>query len=319
MDWVSRLFDSLSALPNDPVLVPLFFSLLLGAAVLGSVRALYLLIAGAFNPLRKRVLLIQQKTRLLSPKSRITRALERLGRYSLPKDEAKRRRTEVKLRFADFRSEHAVPAFYGIKITVVVLAPVLVLMVAMFSPVLLMDNAPRDMLMAGILALVAPDYLLGRRVKRRQARLQRGLADAMDLLVVCSEAGLGLVASIQRVAAEILLTHPDLSGELTLFSMQSRAGMDSRAALNDLKERTGVEDIQTLVAMLLQSMRFGTSIAETLRVYSAELRDKRLQEVEAKAARVGTLMLFPMITCILPSFLLIILGPPLIGVFRALG
>jgi tight adherence protein C len=141
----------------------------------------------------------------------------------------------------------------------------------------------------------------------------------MDLLVVCSEAGLGLSAGIQRVASELALTHPELSDELALYSMQTRAGMDNRAALKDLEERTGVEDIQTLVTMLLQSMRFGTSIADTLRVIAEELRDKRLQAAQEKAARISVMMLFPLVLCIMPSFLLVILGPALIGVFDALS
>ena len=164
-----------------------------------------------------------------------------------------------------------------------------------------------------------PNLWLQRAINQRQRVLRKGLADALDLLVVCSEAGLGLGQGIQRVAEDLQVGHPELSDELLLFNMQTRAGMDSREALRDLEVRTGVEDIRGLVTTLLQSMRFGTSIAATLRIFAAELRDKRTQRAEEEAAKVSTKMLFPLIFCILPSFLLVVLGPPLLGAIAALS
>jgi len=182
-----------------------------------------------------------------------------------------------------------------------------------------LENAVLFALDAAALGFLLPDLVLRRLARRRQDRLRRGLPDALDLLVVCSEAGLGLNAGIQRVAREIVITHPDLADELQLVTMQTGAGIDNRAALKGLEERTGLDDIQALVTTLIQSMRFGTSIGETLRIYSAELRDKRLQAAQEKAAKVSTLMLFPLVFCILPSFMIVVLGPAILGLTKALS
>jgi tight adherence protein C len=319
MDWIATISGWVSTLSTDPEVLQLGYSALLGASVFVIVLALYFLISGVWNPLRKRVDLVKGARGQPARKDRSKGAVAALGGLLMPKVEAKRTRIETLLRHANFRSEGAVRVFYGIKLSALVLAPVLVLAVVALTRVLPMGDAFLFALLAGVLAFLAPDIVLKRLARRRQDRLRRALPDAMDLLVVCSEAGLGLGAGIQRVASEITLTHPDLGDELDLYSMQTRAGMDNRAALKDLEDRTGLDDIQALVATLLQSMRFGTSVADTLRIYSAELRDKRLQRAQEKAARISTLMLFPMVTCIMPSFLLVVLGPAILGAAAALS
>jgi tight adherence protein C len=319
MDWITNISHWLSALSTDPEILQLGYSSLLGASVFVLALALYLMISGVWNPLRKRVDLVKGTGEQPARKDRSKGAMAALGSLLMPKVEAKRTRTEDLLRHANFRSEGAVRVFYGIKLVALVLAPLLVLVVLALTHILPMGRAAAYILVAAVLGFLAPDILLARFARRRQQRLQRALPDAMDLLVVCSEAGLGLGAGIQRVAREIALTHPELGDELDLYSMQTRAGMDNRAALKDLEDRTGLDDIQALVATLLQSMRFGTSVADTLRIYSAELRDKRLQRAQEKAARIGTLMIFPLATCIMPSFLLVVLGPAILGAVAALS
>lgn len=302
---------------DNPGLVSFILSTLLGASVFIGVWALASQVANTFDPLRKRVQAIQQRGLRPDHRNRSLLALQILGTRLMPRAPDKRRHTATLLRHADYRSEHAVPIYYGIKIMTMALMPLLVLVTTQALWGLNPDDIPLYLAVAILVGMVIPDFFLKQKVKRRQARLQEGLPDAMDLLVVCAESGLGLNASIHRVASEITLTHPDLAKELQLYSMQTSAGMNSRQALADLKARTGVEDIQTLVTTLMQSMRFGTSIADTLRIYSTELRDKRLQAIEEKAARVATLMLLPMVTCILPSFLMVILGPPILSAMRA--
>jgi tight adherence protein C len=304
---------------DNPALMSFILSALLGAAVFICVWALASQIANAFDPLRKRVLAIQQRGLQPERRNRFLLVMQQLGTRLMPRTTHQRQHAATLLRHADYRSEHAVPIFYGIKITTMALMPLFVLATTNALWGLNMDDVPLYLAVAGLVGMVAPDFVLKQQVKRRQARLQEGLPDTMDLLVVCAEAGLGLNASIHRVATEIKLTHPELAKELQLYSMQISAGMNSRESLADLKARSGVEDIQTLVTTLMQSMRFGTSIADTLRVYSSELRDKRLQAIEEKAARVATLMLIPMVTCILPSFLLVILGPPILSAMRSLS
>ena len=320
MDWIAHFPTWLSSISKDPASLQLGYSVLLGVSVFILALALYLLATGVLDPVRKRVQAVQERE-LDSRKiaDRRPGILQRLGAILAPKSESKRASIQDMLRYAGLRSDGAVQIFYGIKLAATVLGPLVVAILASVTHVLPMADALLYVLLAGILGYLIPDIVLKRLARRRQERLRRGLPDAMDLLVVCSEAGLGLNAGIQRVAGEIALTHPDLADELGLFSMQMRAGMDSRSALKDLEARTGLEDIQSLVAMLLQSMRFGTSIADTLRIYSEELRDKRLQRAQERAARVGTLMIFPLALCIMPSFLVVILGPALLGAIDALS
>ncbi len=211
------------------------------------------------------------------------------------------------------------PYVFGTKLALAGLPAAAVLLVAVPFFRLDMNVAALCAASAGIGGYLLPTLWLERAIRRRQRALRKGLADALDLLVVCSEAGLGLGQGIQRVAEDLQVGHPALSEELLLFNMQTRAGMDSREALRDLETRTGVEDIRGLVTTLLQSMRFGTSIATTLRIFAAELRDKRTQRAEEEAAKVSTKMLFPLIFCVLPSFLLVVLGPPLLGAIAALS
>ena len=171
---------------------------------------------------------------------------------------------------------------------------------------------------AVIAGVVAPALVLERKVKRRQTRLRRGLPDALDLLVVCSEPGLGLKAGLQRVSDDIYVSHPELADEFSLVNAQTRVGVENVVALRDLADRTGLEDIGGLVSTLSQSMRFGTSLADTLRVYSEEMRDKRIQRAEEAAAKLSTKMLFPLVLCVFPSFFVVALGPPFLGALDAL-
>lgn len=326
LDWLIDLTNWRATLPQDPEQLRTLYSAFIGISVFAVVLAVYFLVSGVWNPLRKRVKSVKEtgisnplhhNTELAAPSE--PGLLERLGSVLMPKSEAKRGRIESLLRYANFRAEGALRIFYGLKLAGLVLPPLLLLGVVELTRPLPLEDLIRYMLLAAVLGFLAPDIVLTRIAKKRQDRLRRALPDAMDLLVVCSEAGLGLSSGIQRVATELAITHPDLADELALFSLQSRAGMDNRAALKDLEDRTGLDDVQALVAMLLQSMRFGTSIADTLRIYADELRDKRLQRAQEKAARVSTLMIFPLAICIMPSFLLVILGPAILGAIEALA
>jgi len=319
VDWLSNMPSWLASISEDPEGLRIGYSVLLGTSVFVLALALYLLVGGVLDPLRKRVHSVNETGAAPVPKPGRKGIFHVLGGLLMPKRNSKRANTESLLRYAGFRSESAVQVFYGIKLGATVLLPVMVFGGFAVSRVLPLADAVPYLLATGVLGFFLPDIVLARLARRRQDRLRRALPDAMDLLVVCSEAGLGLASGIQRVAGELSLTYPDLSDELSLFSMQTRAGMDNRAALKDLEERTGLEDIQVLVAMLLQSMRFGTSIADTLRIYSDELRDKRLQRAQEKAARISTWMIFPLALFIMPSFLLVILGPAILGALRAVS
>jgi tight adherence protein C len=316
MDWITGIVDWLATLPEDPDSLRYGYSALLGASVFFVVIAVYLLISGALSPTRRRVTSVTEGGVKAAIKHHEPGLLEQIGALVMPKVQEKRANTEALLQHAGFRSGGAVQLFFGIRLASIIGALVLVLAAVAVLPQFTLAKALPFMLVAGGIGFLIPELGLKRLAQRRQDRLRRALPDAMDLLVVCSEAGLGLASGIQRVASELSITHPELADELALFSLQTRAGMDNREALKDLERRTGLEDIQALVAMLLQSMRFGTSIADTLRIFSEELRDKRLQRAQERAARIGTKMLFPLVLFILPSFFLVVLGPPVLGALR---
>lgn len=163
-----------------------------------------------------------------------------------------------------------------------------------------------------------PDFLLKRRVANRQRDIFEGFPDALDLMSVCVEAGLAMDAALARVGSEIGLKSPVLADELQLVTLELRAGSAKEKALRNLALRTGVEDVDALVKMLIQAERFGTSVGTALRVQSEQLRTRRRQLVEEKAAQIATKLLFPLIFCIFPALLVVLLGPAVIQIFRAM-
>lgn len=170
-------------------------------------------------------------------------------------------------------------------------------------------------LSAGLVGWMLPFMLVKRKKNRRQKAIERSLPDALDLLVVCVEAGLGLNQALNRVADEIDRICPPLSDELTVVNLEIRAGTPRAEALRKLGERTGVTDVRALVTMLVQTDRFGTSIAHALRVHSDSLRTKRRQRAEERAAKTSVKMIFPLVLFIFPATSVVILGPGLIQLF----
>jgi tight adherence protein C len=154
-----------------------------------------------------------------------------------------------------------------------------------------------------------PTVVLARLAKKRQHRIRLGLPDALDLLVVSVEAGLGLDQAIQRVGQELAFAHPDLCDEFRLINLELRAGKGRVEALHNLALRTGVDDISSLVAMLVQTDKFGTSVAQSLRVHSDTVRTKRRQRAEEAAAKTGVKMVFPLVICIFPAIWIVTIGP----------
>jgi tight adherence protein C len=163
-----------------------------------------------------------------------------------------------------------------------------------------------------------PSFMLDKRIAKRQDTLRLSLPDALDMMVVSVEAGLGLDQAIQHVGRELQMTHKGLSEELSLVNLEMRAGKRRSEALRNLAERTGEPELQKLVAVLVQTDRFGTSIGDSLRAHSDFLRVKRRQEAEERAGKVGVKLVFPIFFFILPAMLVVAAGPGLLQVFKYL-
>jgi tight adherence protein C len=229
-------------------------------------------------------------------------ALKRVGN-KVPRSLAEMGKLRLRLVRAGFRRDEALPVFFAIR-----LAAALAAFAVCATPVLMRPNVALAIGACG-LGYVLPGIVLARLMKRRQHRIRLALPDALDLLVVSVEAGLGLDQAMLRVGDELDFAHPELSNELRLVNLELRAGKARVEALRNLAERTGVDDVSSLVAMLIQTDRFGTSIAKSLRVHSDTVRTKRRQRAEEAAAKTGVKMVFPLVFCIFPAIFVVTIGP----------
>ena len=213
---------------------------------------------------------------------------------------------------AGYRGSEALPIFLGIRVGVA-----LSCFAICMTPLIVRPSLVLALAVLG-LGYVIPGIVLARKAKRRQHRIRLSLADALDLLVVSVEAGLGLDQALARVGQELEFAYPDLSGELRLVSLELLAGTGRSEALRNLANRTGVDDLSALVAMLVQTDKFGTSVADSLRVFSDTLRTKRRQRAEEAAAKTGVKMVFPLVVCIFPAIWIVTIGPAVIRFVKVL-
>jgi tight adherence protein C len=214
---------------------------------------------------------------------------------------------------AGFDSPTAPLTYAMSRITLLIGLP---LLVALFAPRTTFADLALYVACAALLAAILPVYYLVRRLRIRQERIRRSLPDALDLLVVCIEAGISLDAAILRVARELWTVHPDLARELLIANRKTNAGLSREEALRGLSTRTGVEEIRTLVAHIVQSEKWGTSSGKVLRVYAETLRKQRRQKAEKVAATLPVKMLLPLGMFIFPSIFVVILGPAMMSIME---
>ena len=211
---------------------------------------------------------------------------------------------------AGYRSPDAATAFRAIQIVMFVALPTCVMVLCF-----LLDRPLNNFLIWGLFAAAAgfylPKYVLLKKTQARKLRINWGLADAMDLMVVAVEAGLGLNAALNRVGEELKDLHPEMHYEIDIVNLEIRVGRGREEALRNLAERTGVDDIRSFVALLIQADRFGSSIAKAVRVFAESLRTKRRQRAEQAAAKAALKLLFPLTCFLFPVIILIVLAPSL--------
>jgi len=237
-------------------------------------------------------------------RERMQQALDPFSR-ALPLSSADVSQTRLWLIQAGYRSPQHVTIYRGLRVLFAAIGFFSVFLFSGFnSPLLLVG-------MAGF-GFFLPRFILKRKLKERQRRIRLGLPDGLDLTVICVEAGLSLDQAMMRVGQDLSHSHPELSAEFHLFDLETRAGKPRVEALRNLAERTGVDDIRALVATLIQTDRFGTSVAQALRVHSDSLRTERRQRAEEQAAKTTVKMIIPLVLFVMPSLIFVTVGPAVI-------
>ena len=237
-------------------------------------------------------------------RERFQQALDPLSR-ALPISPTDVSRTRAWLIQAGYRDPQHISIYRGLRVLFAAIG---------FFTVFLISGFDSPLLLGGMFGLgfFIPRFLLKRKMKQRQTRIRLGLPDALDLTVICVEAGLPLDQAMTRVGNDLSHAHPDLSDEFHLFDLEIRAGKPRVEALRNLAARTGVEDVRSLVGTLIQTDRFGTSVAQALRVHSDSLRTERRQRAEEQAAKTTVKMIIPLVVFVLPSLIFVTVGPAVI-------
>ena len=226
---------------------------------------------------------------------------------------------EIKLKFlrAGIRDKNAITIFWGVKFLAVVSFPMVFLaLVIGFMKDMQFNHVILGTAFMMTLGLLLPEFWLRLRTSKRKEKLFKSFPDALDLLVVCIEAGMGLDAAIRRTGEELVLGHPELSQELNHLNLELRGGKSRQTALKNLAQRTNLDDVNSLVTLLIQTDKFGTSVAQALKVFADSFRSARFQRAEEKAAKLATKLIFPLAIFIFPAFFTVALGPAAIQLYR---
>jgi len=242
--------------------------------------------------------------------------VRRLGAL-LPQSPKDSTTMQKRLYRAGYRSPGALKTLYGLKVALAVLLPILA-SVAVASFPAVADYRMMILASAAALGLFGPNEWVRMASRRRQKKIRRALPNALDLLVVCVESGLGLDQAIMQCAKELEHAHPEICQEFTLVNLELKAGKRRAEALRNLAERTGVDDLKKLVAVLIQADKFGTGVAQSLRGHSEYMRVRMRQVAEEKAAKLGVKLIFPIFFCILPSLFVVTVGPVMVRISREL-
>jgi tight adherence protein C len=249
----------------------------------------------------------------------LTNLFWKIGRHAPAPKAEDYSTSRLKFLRAGIRNENALGVHWGVKIFLAVLFPGVFLVIR--TMVLTMLTYQITMVVTVLCALLGfylPDIWLNRKGEDRRQKILQSLPDALDLMVICVEAGMGLDGAINKVAQELKLGSPELSDELQLMNLELRAGKQRTDALKNLALRTNLDEISSLTTLLVQTDKFGTSMADALRVYSESYRTQRYQRAEEIAAKLPVKMVIPLMFCIFPSLFLVILGPAAINIYRVL-
>ncbi len=319
MDYLLSLLNSAV---GDPQMARLLFVVAVALSVVLALVTVGLLVIGLQDPVQRRLNGLKRAQAAGSGQrmpSNLQLMLEQVGERFAGNTDWQNSPTRTLLMHAGFRQPSAAQAYWAARMLLILMFGGLTVLALPFLKSLSLFQAGLLVVLAAGAGWLAPAVYVDKRKQARMRDLRAGFPDALDLLVVCVESGLALPQSIERVAEELSVSHGALAEELALVNHEIRAGISGTDALRHLAERTGLDDVHGLVSLLAQSIRFGTSVADTLRIYAEEFRDRRTQAAEEQAAKLGTKLIFPLIFCLWPSFFLVAIGPAILGVLKAFG
>ncbi|MGF1696792.1 type II secretion system F family protein [Vibrio lamellibrachiae] len=277
------------------------------------------IIFGFKSPIKRKLEAIRKESggEKLKKSRKLDNTLESLAPMMTPKNSKESESIRHQLMHAGYHDADALTIFYAIKVFSFVVGVMMAASFYYFLP----DMGSLRLAMGGSVGfgLFIPNIVLSQIVKKRQSKIRGGVPDALDLLVVCTESGLGFNSALRRVADELMISHPEFADELDTVCAKIKAGVEMSDAFEDLVDRTGVEEITGLVKMLAHASRIGGSISQTLREYTEDFRDRRNQEVEEIAAKIPTKMIFPLLLFIWPCFFIVAIGPSMLSITATLG
>ena len=262
---------------------------------------------------------INQSKKTGGLKNHIIELFVSLGRRIFPKQSSDYSQLRPKFQKAGFRSQKAASVFWGIKAFLSLCFPIGFFIIMINYPgTLTLPLKIALCFLLGFSGFLLPDFILNRIISKRSKSIFNAFPNSLDLMAVCVEAGMGLDSSLNRVADEIEIDSKILSDELKLLNFELRAGKSRKQALEDFAMRSDLDDVRSFTTLLIQADKFGTSIAESLKVYSDTFRTKRYQRAEEIAARLPVKLIFPLVFFIFPSLFVVILGPAVIRIYEAL-
>jgi len=310
-------------------MIPYLIALLVAVAVTGVVLLVSQLLPAESEVIRRlqnlpgsEGLAAVDRRRRQERSERLQQLLSALGSKVQSAPENSQTEAQRLLLGAGYVGPGALPTYFGVKVAGAIGIGALFFV---SSPAIAQAlDLPRNLILligvwGAVFGWVAPTFFVAAKAKRRKKEILRALPDALDLMVVCVEAGLGLNQALQRVAEEIAIVSPALGEQMGLVNLEIRAGTPRDEALRNFANRTDLEDVRALTTVLIQTERFGTSVAQALRIHSDTLRTKRRQRVEEASAKTAIKMLFPLVFCIFPALFLVILGPGVLQALKVLG
>ncbi|MEM1233375.1 MAG: type II secretion system F family protein [Pseudomonadota bacterium] len=249
--------------------------------------------------------------------------LQKYSQFLEPQDEEEYSAVKLKLLQAGYRGKNAVRTYhfsqFALGLGLLAMGALFVIVQTAVSEEVSMQKMLLTGLVPGIIGYMIPKYWITKRVQKRQEEIENGFPDALDMMLVCVEAGQSLDQAIIRVSQEIMASFPALGEEFGIVAHEMKAGKDKTAVLKDMSERAGVPDVGSFVTVLIQSQQFGTSVAEALRVYAAEMRDKRVMRAEEKANKLPTKMTLATMMLTVPPLLIILIGPSVYEIYLMLS